>query len=466
MSLLVPLAMFGWIPVILCLYAVLRPRLATGIAFAAGWCFLPMAAYELPGLPDYSKMFATSAGALLGLAAFHPATLMRFRFGWIDLPILVWCVCPMFSSLTNGLGAYDGLAATVHQTILWGLPYFIGRTVYRKPEHLVPLAVAVLMCGIVYAPLCLWEARMSPQLHLQVFGFRQHVFGQSVRFGGYRPMVFMQHGLQVALWIASCFVLAFAGWRCGGIRRWRGYPVWPVVIALGVTLVMCRSLGAWTLAFAAVAGLYWVNLRRAVWPLVLLTLLVPGYMFARSTGLFSGRSLVRFVAEVISEDKADSLEFRLENEEMLIAKAWQRPVFGWGGWGRNRVQDDEGNDLSVTDGLWIIVFGTNGLVGLSALYGMLILGPIRMIRRCHPKQLKANPEMAIALGVAVVCVINAIDSLPNAMVIPVFTMATGAVTSASLVRKTKRRTVPGVVQATAETNHVWPHAHSTSQPTR
>ena len=37
--------------------------------------------------------------------------------------------------------------------------------------------------------------------------------------------------------------------------------------------------------------------------------------------------------------------------------ALDRPVFGWGGWGRSRLHDDQGRDVSVTDGLCIISAG-------------------------------------------------------------------------------------------------------------
>ena len=38
---------------------------------------------------------------------------------------------------------------------------------------------------------------ISPQLHFMTYGFYQHEFTQVVRMGGYRPMVFLQHGIAV-----------------------------------------------------------------------------------------------------------------------------------------------------------------------------------------------------------------------------------------------------------------------------
>ncbi|MEM6472645.1 MAG: O-antigen ligase domain-containing protein [Planctomycetota bacterium] len=439
MTLLVPLALFGWIPVVLMLYSLLPAKLATGIAFAAGWCFLPMASYPLPGLPDYSKMFATSIGSLVGLAIYHPAMLATLRPRLEDASAVVWCACPLASSLTNGLGIYDGLSAIVHQTITWGLPYLIGRVVYRKASDLVPLVSSILFCGVLYVPLCLWEVRMSPQLHASLYGFHQHSFAQTIRFGGWRPTVFMQHGLQVSLWMSSCFVIAFALWLFRGKKRFGSMPVILIACALGTVLVLCKSLGALVLAATAVGCLLVCRQLRISLPVMFLASFVPAYALTRVSGVVSGDTAVQLVRTAINEDKAESLQFRLINENMLISRAMERPLFGWGGWGRNRVRDEAGNDMSVTDGLWIITLGINGFVGLCSLYGMLLLGPVRNLCSLRVRDLSSHPEKAAALGLAAVCILHAIDSMPNAMVIPVFAVASGALASTAGQKREARK---------------------------
>ena len=57
-------------------------------------------------------------------------------------------------------------------------------------------------------------------------------------------------------------------------------------------------------------------------------------------------------------------------------------MFGWGTYNRNRIYDPEtGQDLSVTDGDWIIQVGTRGIVGFLGLYGMLALSIVLAQRR-------------------------------------------------------------------------------------
>ena len=83
--------------------------------------------------------------------------------------------------------------------------------------------------------------------------------------------------------------------------------------------------------------------------------------------------------------------FRMDMENILMKKALEQPFFGWGGWGRNRVIDDEDNDITVTDGLWIMVLGTNGIVGLLALAGVLLLPILAFAIRFPPAAWPTNP---------------------------------------------------------------------------
>jgi hypothetical protein len=420
LSFLVPLALFGWIPVVIVLFAVLPAKSATAYAFAIGWCFLPIAGYSLPGLPDYTKTFATSIGALLGLATFHAHLFLKLRGSLLDIALAVFCLSPYLSSVTNGLGAYDGLSAVIDQVVTWGLPYFVGRVVYRSVEDISALALAIVYCGFLYVPLCLWEVRMSPQLHANFYGFHQHSFAQTVRFGGWRPTVFMQHGLQVSLWMGFCFLIVYIAWRAK-MQLNRSIPMWLMVAILGGTLVLLKSFGALVLVMAGI-GLYeFVRLTRIRSVYLLIPLLVAGYLLGRGSGAMTLESLVTLVQQNVNEDRAGSLQFRFDNENLLAAKARQQLLFGWGGWGRNRVFDENGKDLTVTDGLWIIIFGTQGMVGLISFYAMQLSGPIAVLTSIRFR----SQHFSIALAIG--CCIATVDTLPNAMPIPIIQVAVGAI---------------------------------------
>jgi hypothetical protein len=66
----VPIFLFSWPVVVLALFAWLPPRRAAIAAFLVGWLFLPISSFKLPGLPEYSKIFATNASVLLAILVF------------------------------------------------------------------------------------------------------------------------------------------------------------------------------------------------------------------------------------------------------------------------------------------------------------------------------------------------------------------------------------------------------------
>src|SRR5262245_24353707 len=125
MEVIAQIVMLLWIPAVLLLFAVLPPRRAVIAAFVAGFLFLPMASYKLPMLPDYTKMSATCGAILVGALLFDSKRVLAFRPQLIDLPIAIFCISPLGSSLHNGLGVWDGVSSILTNTVAWGFPYLI-----------------------------------------------------------------------------------------------------------------------------------------------------------------------------------------------------------------------------------------------------------------------------------------------------------------------------------------------------
>ncbi|MEM8756810.1 MAG: O-antigen ligase domain-containing protein [Planctomycetota bacterium] len=429
MTLLATVAMYAWLPALFVAFALLPRRIAVTAAVTVGWCFLPCVSFRLYGLPDYTKVSATTVGTLLATLVFHTWIFTRFRLRLIDLPIILFCLSPFVSSMFNGLGWYDGVSTILNRTVLWGLPYFIGRLHFERPGELRDLAVAMIVCGLLYVPLCLYEVRMSPQLHNTIYGFMQHDFRQHIRAGGWRPMVFMNHGLQVSLWLSACFVLTAGFWYFAGQRRISimrfAVPLLPIVIAFGVTLVLTKSLGALVLAIMALGCLFAARTLRARWPLMLPVIGCVFYLIGRGSGAWSAEVLIE-LATMVNENRASSLEFRIMHESVLAEHARQQMFTGWGGWGRNRPVNEYGDDTTVADGLWVLIFGMNGLFGLIPLYAALLGPPVAMISKLKRHHWGANPNGMIAASVAMLCIMATVDSLPNSMMMPIILTAIGA----------------------------------------
>ena len=309
---------------------------------------------------------------------------------------------------------YDLLGITLNSLVAV-IPFFLFRKYFSTPEsHCMILRTLVIM-GIIYSFFALVEIRLSPQLHKWIYGFYQHSFIQHVR-DGYRPMIFLRHGLWVGFFFLSTVLAAIALWRGKqeGSLKYLLCAVWLFVI-----LFLSRNLGATMLAilFCPILFLHGSLQRRIVSIVAIIFLLYPA---VRQTDILPLDSLVEFTAG-ISPDRASSFQFRLDNEDMLLERTLERPVFGWGTWGRNRVYDDVGNDISITDGIWIVVLGNFGWVGYIAFFGLLVAPALALGRAAKRKKVPIE-----TMCLAVIMAANFLYMVPNSTLSPIGWMLAGA----------------------------------------
>ncbi|APW63791.1 hypothetical protein [Paludisphaera borealis] len=426
MYFLVPVTLIAWIPFCLVLFAVIPRRQAVVIGIIAAWLFLPPSGISIAGLPDYGKGSAFSYGILLGTLLFMPDRILQFRPHWLDVMMICHCVCPMASSLTNGLGAYDGTSGCVASVITWAFPYLVGRIHFNDERSLRDLLIGIVVGGLVYVPFCLYEMRMSPTLLTTVYGIGGF---SGERLGGWRPRVFFPDGLELGMWMSISSLSAVWLWQRRVLTSMAGYSFGSFILpVLLIITVLCRSSGALLLLMTGLAIL-WLSVRFNSRLLMLSLLSVPIlYVAIRVPNLWDYGGLVSFLTNNFSPARAQSLEFRFQNEDILINKAVQQPIFGWAGWGRSRVFDANGKDISITDGLWIILLGQGGMVGLASFLAIFLLPALVFLGRYQPKRWA---EPALAAQSAVVCIIGIymIDCLLNGFVNSVYVVALGGLVS-------------------------------------
>lgn len=183
-------------------------------------------------------------------------------------------------------------------------------------------------------------------------------------------------------------------------------------IYFGVVLLLCKSVGATILAAVFIPIIAFLRAKRIATISAAACIIMLVYPAIRTAG-FVPTITISELTRSFSTDRAGSFEFRLINEDQLLRRAGEKPVFGWGSWGRNRIYSpDDGSDLSVTDGAWIITLGTWGWVGYIAMFGLLNLGCLRILSR-------RTARSAATMAVAVTCsllALNLIDSIPNSSI--------------------------------------------------
>jgi hypothetical protein len=422
------IALLGYIPFAFLLFAFLPPRKAVIYDFLVAWLFLPMSHLPLHGFTDLNKMSAACVGTLTAAFIFDSPTIFAFRPKIWDIPMFIWCLCPFISSMGNSLGVYDGLSAVAYQTTSWGLPYFIGRIYFNDLVSMRELAIAIVVGGLIYVPLCWFEIRMSPQLHVWIYGYHQHDFSQTERGTSYRPMVFMEHGLAVAMWMGTSALTAFWLWRAKAVNKIFGMTLgWITLILVGTTLCL-HSLGAQSLMLI---GLLFLSLtsytKSRVW-ILLLTLIPPTWMTVRTLNLWDGKNVVEFLQQ---HDKraAESMRVRFHSERVLSAKAMKQPIYGWTAW-LFFTQQEVRTQRGVPDQLWIIAFGHNGLIGLSSVTIALLL-PIWLLANRIPVQYWKTAAAAPPAALAMLLTLHMCDNLFNAMVNPIFIICAGGLTGLS-----------------------------------
>lgn len=424
----------AWLPAIFVFFAFMSSRRAVIAAFVIGYLFLPDARFTFHTLPDLSKVSLTAIGVLLATLCFDPAKVLRFRPRWIDLPALVLSLSPVVTSVSNGLGYMDGFANAANRICTWSLAYLIGRMYFVDWAAIRELAIGIVVGGLAYVPLCWWEIRMSPQLHAELYGLQFLSFRTDSPLFGYRPNVFLTNGLTVTMFMGVCTVIAYWLWMSGSLKKLWTIPSFWIFASLLLTTVFCKALGGVVLTFAGLGVLTLLRWPRTKLPVLALIISAPTYMIVRSAGEWSGDKMVQ-IAAVYSQDRANSLKFRQKMENLLAGKAFQKPWFGWGGWNRSHVYDEEtGRDLVLVDGLWIIMLGEYGIVGLAALTSMVLLPALLLWRRI-PTRSWIDPACAAPLALAVVATLYMIDGLFNATFNPVACLAVGGIANITIVAK-------------------------------
>jgi hypothetical protein len=418
---LIPITLLGWIPVSIILFVLLPPRRAVVTSIIGAWLLLPPASIPLSGLPDYDKMMAATVGILLGTLIFQPNRLLEFRPQWFDLPMLCWCVAPLISSLDNGLGLYDGLSGSLICIVRWALPYLIGRLYLGEPEGLRELAIGIICGGIAYVLPILLELRLSPISKSLVYGIHQW---EGTRYGAYRPFVFLTTGLELGMWMTAVSLTAVWIWRCGALKRIGDLPFGTFFLpAILMVTVLCRSGGALILLLGGLFVLWFCTRFNSKWLFYGLLLIAPVYYAVRIPNYWSGDSLVSLI-ETVDETRAQSLGYRFQCENLLIERAVQQPLWGWGGWGRNRVVGPDGRDRAVTDGIWIIYLGYYGCFGLFTWTTVLLLPPCLFLLRYPVRQWTSYTVGPMAV-IAALLGVYMVDCLMNGFINLVYVVASG-----------------------------------------
>lgn len=441
-NMLAHLVLYGWPLITAILFFRLSIRHALPWSLVAGYLLLPeRLGLNLPLLPTYNKDFAAAVAALaLCLATQNrqgEEIEARRTAGWLPQSaalrflLALFLIQPVLTVLTNldpapsgarvlpAMSLFD-LGAAVYTSVIAVIPFLLARRYLTTAEGLAAALRTIALAGLAYSLLIVFEIRFSPQLNRMVYGYTQFQWVQQLRNDGYRPVVFLSHGLWTAIFTAAALICAAAVWRSAqGTARslWMTATLW-----LAAVLVLSNSFGALVVGMPMALAVRFAPARVTLMIAAIAGAMTMTYPMLRGGGLVPTVSLVS-AAESVDIGRALSLKFRFDNEDALLARANERALFGWGGWGRSRLYDEEtGAGISITDGRWIIVFGAGGWIGYIAEFGLLGLPLLIAARRREG----APPVAAVGLGAALAA--NLVDMILNGTLTPVTWMLAGLMT--------------------------------------
>jgi hypothetical protein len=435
------IALFAWPVLTAIFFANYRIPVAILISIIGGYLLLPPAfGINLPLLPTFDKNNVSGLAALACALIFADRTGSAWNVpGWLPRGIiprlLLLFVFGGFLATTftngdtqivgervnRGMTLYDGMSGLLSALMLL-IPFFLARRYLATPEAQRTVLIVFALAGFAYSFLALFEVRMSPQLNRWVYGYFPHSWTQHIRGDGFRPVVFLTHGLWLSIFFTMTYVAALGLSRILE-PRWRA-PMFLLAGWLLLTLFLTKSLGAFIIALVLTPVVLFLTKRMQFFVAGALALTVLLYPMLRAADVVPVDRVVEFAAG-IDQKRANSFEFRVYNEDMMLQRAMERPLFGWGGNGRWLVHDPESRDggtIAVPDGYWAILFGRAGWAGyigeFGLLVGVVILLSLRSLRTDF------GPETAI---LTIVLLANVIDLIPNSSLVPLTWLLAGAI---------------------------------------
>jgi hypothetical protein len=440
-------ALIFWPVVAFYLYQTKPVNQATLWTILGGFLLLPVgAAIKFEMVPQFDKVSIPNLAALIGcMLVLRGTPRLWYGFGLPEVLLLMWLFGPFITSelntdpLTYGsifLPAetqYDALSAVVAQFIFM-IPFFLGRQLMRSSAANEEILRSLVIAGLIYSPLMILEIRMSPQLHTWIYGYFPHSFGQQIRTGGFRPVVFLGHGLVVAFFAMTTAVAAAAFWRTQ--TKTLHLPAAGITAYLGAMLILCKSLGSLLYGAALVPMVRFVKPQGQVGVAMICATIAFSYPLLRAADLVPTEVMID-AAKSVEEERGDSLKTRFDQEQQLLEHASHRLLFGWGRFGRNRMYDAENSkDVSITDGHWIITMGMYGVFGFVAEFGLLALTVFRAASTLRFTQ--PGRDRIYLTTLALIVAINMVELLPNATLSPWTWLLAGALLGrAEALRRTR-----------------------------
>lgn len=343
--------------------------------------------------------------------------LVTFAVSFLQVPDnrdpIIWPQWTGVDMVMDGLTFKDGISTFLARLLAYWMPFYLGRVAVTSAQDLRAFLRLVVIFGFVYSICSTIEQIMSPQLHSWVYGYHAHRdFMQCRRMGGWRPMIFMYHGLTVALFMLMVASASITLYRVK--EKALKYAPRTLAIYQTVHVLLMKSTGAIAFGAFLLPVTAFASPRTQMRICLVFAVLCTAYPLSKVVDVFPREQIEHVVASVFNAERASSLGDRFRNDAVIGERAHERFWFGWGsGYMRMEIFNIWGKKVTVPDAQWIILFGSTGFAGLSA-FLTVCLWPVFAASRALRKI--TDPDSRILLtGTALLVITYTFDMMLNSM---------------------------------------------------
>jgi hypothetical protein len=413
------IALFSWPLIVFIILKRYPVNVGIFISITAAFLLLP-AGLEIdpPLLPPLDKVSISSISLLICLILLRKKFKL-FQPGSILNVFLVYLIVIVFSVFFNGdpviiggkflpgLTPYDALSELI-RALLRIVPFFLGRYFFTDIKDNENILKILVIFALFYSIPMLYEIRMSPQLHNIAYGYYATDFIQSMRGSGFRASVLVGHGLPLAFWVSIAALAAMALHK--NKTKILKFPAITTILFLMFVLILSKTWGALFNVMLGAVFVYLLSPRKQVKLALVFASLVMLYPVSKIVGVFPDKEIIQTISEY-NVERADSMKTRYINEERLLTHALEKPIFGWSGYGRNRIFDELGKDITITDGMWILQMSIYGSIGFLFYY-ILLLTPLYSATK-YLKDIESPSDKVYFSLLSLMLALCIIDSVPN-----------------------------------------------------
>jgi hypothetical protein len=420
------------------LFRFVAPSRAVAITCFAGWLILPVGnfpagstgtvfPYWITGAAVPSNMLLTKIWwppvvALAGALWADRQTLARWRPGWVDVPMLLWCLWPIGQWPLVEDPDPQPWIASLYLGAAWGAPWLLGR-VYFWGEDGGRQLIASMVAGMaVIVPIALIEGVFGPMVYGWFYGLHPFRLDGNQRYIGFRPLGFFENGNQYGIWVAATALTAIWLWQTSSSSCMRGRLSALAMLGLAIAL-MSQSVGAILLLFSGLALLWTLGRSPMRWvlPLFLLLMVSGGAIYLSGKiplrALAENTAIGRRMVEIIRSSGRGSFTWRIARDQTALPLVVAHPIVGtarWDWWRKNNERPW---------GLVLLILGQFGLIGLVLAFGSLMTPALRALAiKGHSGAWRVHPTAPLA----VVVLMASADALLNSFFFYPAILAAGA----------------------------------------